>query len=264
MASVFCHAQERLFVNTYQSVTLPKGEMDIELWNTHRSGRIYLFHQLDQQLVLDYGLFGKLQTSIGLNVRHTTKGAHRHILQEKSDTTLNEITRSTKFSISGECKLKFSDPTENAIGSALNGKIIYSPDELELEGIFIIDKKTEKNALALNLAGVYIKGLHHENGESEIGNEFKSEIDLAYMRILFHHFGLGLEMRNQNVFVKSEMEQSVLFGGLSVSYFGHKFFINLNVSPQLANLHVNDTNHESLDLNHFEKTETRLIVGFNF
>lgn len=54
--SVFAHAQDRLFVNTYQSLTLLKGETDIEIWNSQQNWQKPFLSSIKQQLFVDYRL----------------------------------------------------------------------------------------------------------------------------------------------------------------------------------------------------------------
>lgn len=264
MTALFSNAQDRTFVRTYQSTTLPKGAKDIELWNTYRTGRNYFYNRLDQRLELEVGLSDKLQTSIYFNTEHSAEANHLDTLGGIADTSSSGIFSSTLFSVSSEWKLKLTDPVANRIGSALYAELTFAPSELEFEGKLILDKKTEKNVFALNLVGEYEIGFDVKKGKTEMEKELKSELDLAYMRMFNPHFGIGLEARSQNVFVEGEMEHAALFGGPTLSYLGESFFLILNASPQWTNLQVNESNPEKLDLNEYEKMQLRLLIGFSF
>src|SRR5204863_9653339 len=63
-------AQDRNFARTYQSITLPKGNKDIEVWNTFRSGRNNFYRRIDQRIEFEVGLTDKLQTAFYLNASH--------------------------------------------------------------------------------------------------------------------------------------------------------------------------------------------------
>lgn len=262
--SFILNAQDRMFVRTYQSLTLAKGTKDVEVWNTYRAGRQYFYNRLDQRMEFEVGLTDKLQTSVYLNVEHSAEGAHLDTLGGIADTSINGIYKSTLFSVSSEWKLKLSDPVANAIGSAVYAELTIAPSEVEVEGKLILDKKTNKNIFALNLVGEYEVGFDVKKGKTETEKELKAEIDLAYMRMLKPHLGLGLELRNHNIFVESKMEHSAMFGGPTLFYSSNSFFIILNVLPQWSNLRVNDENPKNLDLSEYEKVESRLLIGFNF
>lgn len=264
IASISITAQDRNFVRTYQSTTLAKGAKDLEAWNTFKTGRQYFYNRLDQRLELEMGLTDKLQTSVYLNIEYAAQGAHLDTLGGIADSTIDGISESALFSVSSEWKLKLSDPVANAIGSALYAELTIAPTEFELEGKLILDKKNEKNVFALNLVAEYEAGFTVKKGKTILEEEFKAEFDLAYMRMLKPHVGLGLEVRQHNVFVAGEKEHSALFGGPTLFYSGNGFFIILNALPQWANLQTNDENPNSLNLNEYQKMEARLLIGFSF
>jgi hypothetical protein len=262
--SIEVYAQDRQFVYTYQSLTLPKGAKDLEVWNTYRTGRKYLYNRVDQRIELEVGLTDKLQTSVYLNSESKTFQSHYDTLGGIPDTNLYALYSEHAFSFSSEWKLRLSDPVADRIGSALYGELTFGTTEVELEGKLILDKKTDKNIFALNLVGEYEMEFEAERDEIEVEQEVKPEIDLSYMRMLSKHIGLGLEARYNGVVVKGKMEHSALFGGPTLFYGGDKFFIILNASPQLMNLQVNDENPESYDMSEYEKIQARLLIGFSF
>ena len=264
IASISSIAQDRQFVYTYQSLTLPKGAKDIEIWNTYRTGRQYFYNRLDQRIEYEVGLTDRLQTAVYLNGEHKAYASHLDTLGGIKDTASSGMFTESGFSFSNEWKLRLSDPVANAVGSALYAEFTFGPTEVEIEGKLILDKKAGKNIIALNLVGEYEMGFDVKKGELEEEKELKAEVDLSYMRMLKPNVGLGLEVRNHNVFVKGEMEHSALFGGPTLFYSADKFFIILNAMPQWTNLQVNEANPNSLDLNEYEKLQVRLMIGFSF
>ncbi len=262
--SIGSFAQDRQFVYTYQSLTLPKGAKDIEIWNTFRTGRQYFYNRLDQRIEYEVGLTNRLQTALYLNAEHKAFASHLDTLGGIKDTASSGIFSESGFSFSSEWKLRLSDPVANVVGSALYAELTLGTTEAEIEGKLILDKKAGKNIVALNLVGEYEMEFEVEKGEFEVEKELKAEVDLSYMRMLKPNIGLGLEIRNHNVFVEGEMEHSALFGGPTLFYGADKFFIILNAMPQWTNLQVNDDNPNSLDLNEYEKLQVRLMIGFSF
>jgi hypothetical protein len=262
--SVF--AQDRQFLYTYQSLTLPKGSKDIEVWNTYRTGRKYAYNRLDQRIEFEVGVTDKLQTALYFNAEHTTFQSHLDTLGGIPDTAFYALGSESAFSFSSEWKLRLSDPVADRIGSALYAEITVGTMETELEGKLILDKKSGNNILAMNLVGEYELELEAEPAKHEIEQEqeFKPEVDLAYMRMIKPHFGLGLEARYNGVIVKGEVEHSAVFGGPTLFYGHDKFFMILNVNPQIANLQVNDQNPESFDMTEYEKYQVRLLLGLSF
>ncbi|MCX6296063.1 MAG: hypothetical protein NTX97_08350 [Bacteroidetes bacterium] len=258
------YAQDRTFVRTYQSTTLPKDTKDLELCNTFRTGRQYFYNRLDQRLELEVGLTDKLQTSVYLNVEYSAEGAHLDTLGSIADTSIDGIFRSTLFSVSSEWKLKLSDPVANAIGSAIYAELTFSPTEFEFEGKLILDKKTENNSVALNIVGEYEVGFDIKKGKTIKEEAFKPEVDIAYMHMFKPNVGLGLEVVQKNVLVSNKLEHAALFGGPSLFYSGDGFFIILNALPQWKNLQMNNENPNRLNVSEFEKAEIRLLIGFSF
>jgi len=255
-------SQDRHFARTYQSITLPKGVKDLEVWNTWRSGRNYFYRRLDQRIEFELGLTDKLQTAFYFNASHIAAASYIDIDGRIADTASSGISSKSEFSFSSEWKWRLSSADANAVGFALYGELTCAPKETEIEGKIILDKRTEKNIFALNLVGELEWEAEVDHGETETEKEVKFETDLAYMHMFKDHFGLGVELRNHNELVKSEWEHSALFGGPTLFFSGTKYFLILNVLPQLASLKKTTDTPGSLVLNEHEKVEVRLLLGF--
>src|SRR5665647_2523432 len=67
LISLSTQAQDRLFTYTYQSNVLNKGQKELEVWSTLRSGRDNYYRAFDHSMEFEVGLGGKLQTSFYLN-----------------------------------------------------------------------------------------------------------------------------------------------------------------------------------------------------
>lgn len=254
-------AQDRSLARTYQSNVLPKGAFDIELWNTFRTGKKgdfspYEFgNRLDQRAEFEVGLGGNLQTAFYMNVS-------RRSLALIGGTG---ITHSVSTSFSNEWKWKLSDPSVDALGSALYGEITVASHEIELEGKVILDKRFGNELIAFNLVGEYEMEYEFEADEGEVETEWKApiEIDLGYMHFFTPGFGLGLEVVSSNEIVPDEgWAYSALFAGPTIFVAHDKVFGALNIMPQLANLHKTDEAPGDLVLTDHEKLEMRLLVGF--
>ena len=257
-------AQDRHFAWTYESVTLPKGAIDVEPWFTYKTGRKHFYNRMETRLEFEFGLTDRLQTAFYLNTKHKALA-----VVDTADNIIG-LDKESEFSISNEWKLNILNPSTSPIGLGLYAEYTLFAHEIELEGKILLDKKTEKNTLALNIVGEYEIEYEFEvnkNGEGEIetAKEVKIENDLAYMRMFKPHFGLGLELRNHNVFKDGEMEHSALFGGPTLFYSNTKeggigFFIIFNVLPQITNLKGGD----ALDLGEYEKLNARFVLGLSF
>src|SRR5690348_11148198 len=84
-------ANRRRFTYTYESVVLPKGALELEIWNTLRTDKNKFFRGIDHRMELELGLGGSFQTSLYLNL--SSKSAF--------DPTAGIVTGS-EFSISNE------------------------------------------------------------------------------------------------------------------------------------------------------------------
>ncbi len=254
----FTYAQDRHFSWTYESTTLPKGAIDIEPWVTFRTGRENFYNKYETRLEFETGITNKLQTALYLNTSHKVKA-----LTDENGNVIG-LGESTGFSFSNEWKLNVLDPSVSPVGFGVYGEYGISADEVELEFKLLFDKKTPKSIIAYNFVTEleFEKGFEagvDGTGEIETEKEFIVENDLAYMYMVKPNFGLGLELRNHNVFVEGEMEHAALFGGPTLYWSQKNFFAIVNAQPQLTSLKGN-----GLDLNEYEKVGLRVILGISF
>ena len=246
-------SQDRVFTRTYQSNVIPAGAMELEYWNTLRSGRTHFYNAIDQRLELELGLGKKLQTAFYINFSTVAFSPNDSV-----------IFKDHSISFSNEWKLKLGVPVANTVGTALYFEFGFDGQELELEGKLILDKQIGKNIFAANIVGEYEMEFEAEDGEIEMETETPVELDLAYMRLLGKSAGLGLEIRNHNEIKEGEWEHSAWFAGPSFHVRGDNWFINLNVLPQLLNAKKEEGSTENLVLDEHEKVEARLLLSFSF
>ena len=247
-------AQDRLFTYTYQSTVLNKGQKELEIWNTLRTGRDDYYSRLDHRTEFEVGLGGKLQTAFYLNL--TSKTATVDENSTKSLETENEI------SFSNEWKLKLSDPVVNPLGLAIYGEYTIGSNEYELEGKLILDKKIGDLTIASN--AIYELELEPEIevDETEWEKENKVDLNLAFAYSLSPTFALTLENTYKNVIEEGEVEHSALYSGLGFSYVMEHFWVNFTALPQIKSF-KGETN-SSLNLNEFEKVQFRLLFSYVF
>jgi hypothetical protein len=166
------NAQDRLFTYTYQSAVLNKGQREIEVWNTFRTGKADYFSALDNRTEFEIGLGKNLQTAFYLNLSTLTSTATA--LGIKSLDTKNEI------SFSNEWKYKLLDPVADPIGLALYGEYGIGSKEYELEAKVIVDKKIGAFTLATN--AIYELELEpgYKNNEYELeAEEHKADLNVS-------------------------------------------------------------------------------------
>ena len=87
-------AQDRMFTYTYQSTVLNKGQRELEVWNTLRTGRQDYYARIDHRTEFEMGLGKNLQTAFYLNLTSKTQAVELNA--EKSLETENEISFSKK------------------------------------------------------------------------------------------------------------------------------------------------------------------------
>ncbi len=261
--SICLNAQDRQFVHTYQSNTLQRGAIDLEIWSTWRTGREYFYNRLDSRIEFEVGLSDKLQTALYLNSSHKAFGASIDTLGGIADTTIDGITSESEFSISSEWKLNLIDFNTSPFGLAVYTEFGFAPNEFEIENKIILDTRNEKNTFAINLVNEYATKFEVVKGKKIRSWEAEPEIDLAYMHFFKPNLGLGLEIRNNNEIENNKWNFSALFAGPTLFYTTSNYFLILNILPQWANLHKTDDAPNNRVLNAREKLEVRLLWGFN-
>jgi len=259
------YTQDRMFAYTYQTNVLNKGDFDLEFQNELRTGKVgayspYVFGQhLNQRLEFEVGLGKKVQTSFYLNSETFTS----------ADSSAIDLSHESKISFSSEWKWKLSDPMANRIGLALYEELEFGGNNVEFETKVIIDKRWEKDLIAFNAVSKYEmeREITRVNDVTKAAWTHNSPIEFyfGYMHFCTPEIGWGLEIRNNNDITKENgWMNSVLFAGPAFHASIGKFFTNISVLPQLANLYKTDAAPGSRDLNDFEAVEVRVLVGYSF
>ena len=254
-------SQDRNFAWTYQTNTLPKGVRDLEVWNTLRSGRNYFYNRLDQRVEFEFGITDKLQSSIYLNTSHISQAVHLDTLGGIADTSASGANSNSEFSFSSEWKYRLTNHDPDRISAALYFEFTVAPAATEIEFKLLLDKRSEKNILALNLVAEQEWEYDVVKGKKDSEEELKFETDLGWLHMLKNNFGLGIEFRNNNL-IEDEWLHSDLFGGPTLFYGSRSFFLIAGILPQWTNLHKSDEAPNNLELVDHEKIEVRLLLGF--
>ncbi|MBK9985123.1 MAG: hypothetical protein IPP15_22660 [Saprospiraceae bacterium] len=258
--------QDRLFAYTYQTNVLNKGDFDIEFQNTFSTGKVgayspYVFGQhLDQRVEFEVGLGRKVQTAFYLNSELFNFG----------DTSSTELNQELKISFSNEWKWKLSDPMANKIGIALYEELEVGGNNFESETKIIFDKRWQKDLVAFNIVGKYEieKEVFRDGANKTVAEWTHSspvEFYLGYLHFIKPDIGLGIELRNNNDITKEDgWVNSLVFAGPTAHISVDKFFANISVLPQIANLHKTDAAPGNRDLNGYEAIEIRALIGYSF
>lgn len=258
-------AQDRIFAYTYQTNVLNKGDLDLEFHNTLSVGKVgdyspyILGTHLDQRFELEVGLGKNVQTAFYFNSE----------LFKFADSTSTDLSQELAISFSNEWKWKLSDPVANKIGFALYEELEFGGNNIESETKLIFDKRWQKDLLSFNIIGTYEieREIETDEGYPEAAWEHSSpiELNLGYMHFLKPETGIGLELKlNNDIEGEEGWINSVLFLGPACHFSIDRFFANISVLPQLANLHKTDEAPGNRDLNNHEALEVRLLAGYSF
>lgn len=248
-------ASNRSFVYAQESRVLAPGESELEPWTTFRVGRSRYYSALDGRLELEHGLAPGLQLALYWNF--STEA--RDVVQDSLTRELARVSESEFASASAELKYQLSDPTADALGSALYLETTLGPRESELEAKLIVDRSVGKWLLAANLnAELELEPVRNDEGsELETALVLEPIVAAAYQ---FPHGSVGLELRAP-LGVAGEAESATLFGGPVARFSDRGYWMALGVQPQLAAFSGKSTGSR-LDLNDHERLEVRLLAGF--
>lgn len=254
ISTAFAYGQDRLFTYTYQSTVLNKGQKELEIWNTLRTGRADYYSRLDNRTEFEVGLGGKLQTAFYLNITSKTSTIDENSV--KTLETENEV------SFSNEWKLKLMDPVANPFGLAIYGEYGIGSNEYELEGKLILDKKLKNLTIASNAVFELELKPVPASGNTTWEKEKKFDLNLAFAYSISPKFALTIENLYKNVFVDNALEHSALYSGPGFSYSLENFWLNFTALPQITSF--KGSTGGSLNLNEFEKVQFRLLFSYVF
>lgn len=246
---------ERLFSYTYESPVLPAGALEIELWTTPRLMRNHYFVRFDQRLEFEVGLGKNLQTAFYLNTRG------------QAESTPDGLAKKYEFrGVSSEWKWQVSDPTADALGSALYWEVTWMPHEVELEAKVILDRWLGPVLFAYNLVGEFEVEAEKEKGEDLEWEKVVIVENLlgASVRVA-EGFHIGMEILNQNRIAEGRLQYAALLLGPNFAYAGGRWWAALTFLAQLPALRNSEGSpHGSLVLDDLERYQARLLLGYHF
>jgi len=246
--------QDRIFTYVYQSLVLNKGQKELEVWTTYRTGRNDLYRRMDARFEFEVGLGKRLQTAFYLNYKGKAIG---HL-----EDTLMMIDKKNSFSFSNEWKLKLSDPVANSIGSALYGEFTVGLTEFKLEAKVILDKRIGRVTQALNLVFEPEWEWEPEKDKIEVETKYEFEVNYGIGIYLGKGFTVGVEARNPNVYTNDRgWSQSAIYAGPTFSYFRDDFWFNFTFMPQLIGLR-GISNNSNLNMDEFERYQFRVLFSY--
>jgi hypothetical protein len=248
------YANERHFTYTYETATLPQGEVEFEPWTTIKFGRNDYYARFDQQLEFEFGITDNLQMAWYI--------VYSAYAQDITDPATNVTTVKKAWKMPGiksEWKYKLSDPVADGIGSALYLELVGKPHEFEVEAKVLLDKKIGKWFVAFNA----VVEAEWENEGDEVGKKLVLEADLGIAYQPFPGFSVGLEVRHVNQFADmKDFEKSILYAGPVVSYGTDKWWVATTILPQVYAI-KGASDNSILDLEGHERVEARVLFGIH-
>lgn len=236
----------RSLTYTYESATLPAGARELELWTTARLGRdAEGFRRYDQRIEIESGLTDRLMGAFYINAETQRTAAAGSV--------------SALTGISLEFKYRHLDAAADALGLASYLELSNGPDESELEAKLILDKDMDGWLWALNL--VVEEEVEDLGGENELEHGFGLVFGSAFE--LGEHAALGLEVRGTGVVAEGELESFAVYAGPTLSLKQKAGWLALTVAPQIGAFGT-PAGGFGRDLEHNEKVQARLLVGYDF
>lgn len=250
-------SNERRFGYTYESSVLPPGARELELWTTDRRGREYFYHRLDQRIEFEFGVTENLMSAFYLNTTTRSRDSN-------SELPGGNKSSSIAVSISNEWKYKLMDRVADPFGFSLYGEATVGTDKTELEAKLIFDKQMRQFLFAADITGEYESSSDIVGGSEIVSTEVKLKPGAAFAYIADNGFGAGLEIRNENIFISGDLKHSSMFAGPTISYSSEQMWFTLTFMPQIHSFAGGTTVSKNLDLDEFEKIQTRLLLAFHF
>ena len=253
-------ANRRHFTYTYESAVLPKASHELEIWNTVRLNRKDFYRGLDTRSEFEFGLGGNFQTSLYLNISSSLAFEQGSMSNEES------------FGFSNEWKYKVLDANADPIGLAVYGEGSYTNSEIELEGKLIIDKQIDNFLFAFNAVGEhsFVSGIEPTSGISITQPEEVIEFDAGIAYYISSNFTIALEghqLTKRPPALEGSGSYSAFYLGPTLSIAGPNWWTAFSVMPQVGGSSTNGAginSSDKLELTHFEKLETRLVLAFEF
>lgn len=270
------HADENFFGYTYAAETLPKGKFEAYSWTTARLGKgLGNYAGFDFKQELEYGITDRLQVSLYFNERyHSYAGGSI----EDDDGAAKRLHR---FAYDGNqlaFKYNVLSPYKDAVGLAFYVEPGYSliekgPGdkvlEWELETKVILQKNFFDDQLitALNLTTEFAWGRPRPAGGESFDGEMVWEATGGACYRVAPKWFVGVEARYETAFPNMDLnsqESWAFFAGPAVHYGGARWWATLTWLPQITGDAPGSARSSQLDLEHHDRQEIRLKVGYNF
>lgn len=247
-------ASERSLAFTEQSRVYQPGQTALAPWTTLSVGRERYYSRLDARLEVERGLSPGTEGSLSWNFSSET----RDVVADELTGELSRVSRSELSGVTLELKQKLTDPYTDALGSALQLRVVLGPAQSVLSADAIFDRELGRWAVASQVTFAYaLEPLRGESGtELATSSQLSPRLGVSYR--LSAVVRLGLELGGA---VALERASSALFGGPVLALEDRQFWLTFGVQPQLVAF-SGQSDGSVLDLASRERVKLRLIAGF--
>jgi hypothetical protein len=242
--SLTIKADRRYFARSYTSYTIPKGVLELEIWNTGKIQKdLGYFYKWQPRVEFEYGVTDKLTAAIYFNFEEVRSKDNSYLPKSFTFTSTSYELRYRLFEV-GEY---FIDPT-------LYAEFYYGGDKLKYEPKIFLTKRLSNFISVINLNSEIEKSIPTNQTKSE----FEITAGIAYE--VNNNLALGIEFRNHlnytNIYDKKKNQ--AYFIGPTLNFQTDKFYFTINF---LTQVNGTPTGHPNLDLSGHEKYEIRSILG---
>lgn len=231
-------ADGRLFVFTYEALTMPPGGVEYEQWVTWKTNKDTdsEYDRLDFRHELEFGVTEDFQLAIYLS----------DWTYQDGKSVENDGSVWKDVAIEGIYNL--TNPNEDWIGSALYGEVGIGDEKFKLEGKLILQKNIGKFVFAWNgIIEAEWEGEDYHEDKGKFGNTFGASYQVTPA------FSLGAELVHEIEYADwADWEDSQVYLGPNVTYRRDNWWVGVAPLFQVT------------DVESAANFETRLIFGINF
>jgi len=230
------NASERRFAYSYEATTHAKGEVEFEQWVTWKTDKVddSSFNRFDFRHELEFGVTDRFQVGLYLSDWRYERG------DGGGSTDWRDVGVELIYNL--------TDPTRDALGSAIYGEVKFGDELLELEGKLILQKNIGKWALAWNGT---IEAEWEGEDFTEDNGVFEQTLGASYQ--IEPHFLVGIEALHEIEFEDwAGAGDDVLYVGPNISVRASGWWFTIAPLIQVTSV---DSEPDF---------QTRLLVGFDF
>ena len=230
-------ASERRFVYSYETLTAPKGSIEIENWVTWKNTSVHGGRDLNSfqfRHELEYAITDRLQVGFYLfDWEYDRNASHDKARWEHSGV---------------EFIYNLTNPSTDWLGSALYFEALLGEHEVEIEGKLLLEKRFANLRIAYN---AILEAAFDKRDSSQNSGEFGQTLGVSYD--LTKRFSLGAEALHEIELPRWDSRgDSVVYAGPNASWrFGRGY------ATLAALFQITSVNEEP-------DRQIRLITGFDF